>query len=146
MAHSGNVHGVFVIWRHKQDKTTIYDWGIYTPRPDLPEARVMTVDGNQLAIHPHPMNYKAEVICEARVPIFTVEEVGPGEIPREDYNRAVEMVTADLLDQIKHKSTFANIRQKLAEIGRTGKPKPPIEVVDDHDWSELWARTGIITG
>jgi hypothetical protein len=142
MAHSGNKHGVFVVWRHKQDKTTIYDWGVYDLRPDLPE-RAPTIEGGELAIAPHPMNYKAEVICEARVPILTAEE---GIVLREDHDRAVEMVVADLRDQIKNKSCYAGMRQQFAEIARRGKPKPPIEVVDDHDWSELWARTGIITG
>lgn len=146
MAHSGNVHGVFVVWRHKQDKKTIYDWGVFDLRPDLP-GRAPTIEGGELAIPPHPMNYRAEVICEARVPIYTVQEVHAGEeIPQEDYKRAVEMLVADLRDQIKTKSTLAGMRQQFAEIARTGKPKPPIEVVDDHDWGEIWARTGIITG
>ena len=130
MAHSGNVHGVFVVWRYGQDKTTIYDWGIY----EVYKAEEM---------EPHPLKYTPEIIREARVPILTEKE---GVILRADADRAKEALIADLKNQIQTKSSLAGIRQQFDRIAIHGKPKPPVQVVDDHEWGEIWSQTGIITG
>ena len=52
------LHGVFVVWRHGTNKETIYDWGVY----QLDDAGKLDA---------HLLSYKPEIICEARVPVYT---------------------------------------------------------------------------
>jgi hypothetical protein len=116
------VRGVFVIWRHGQDKETIYDWGTY----HLQEGE-----------DPPPLlNFKPEIICEARVPIMTTKD--PNAILKEDADRALEILHADLVNQVKTRSDLARVRQQFEPVIRNGKPRPPVEIVDNHDWNELW--------
>ncbi len=124
---AGWLHGVFVIWRNGTDKETIYDWGVY-----------QLDDKGQLDAH--LINYKPEIICEARVPIFTSRD--PQAILQCDIDAAVEVLNADLIAQVRTRSDLARIRAQFERVvhlhGPTGKPKPPVEIVDEHDWSLLW--------
>ena len=84
---AGWLHGVFVIWRNGTDKETIYDWGVY-----------QLDDKGQLDAH--LINYKPEIICEARVPIFTSRD--PQAILQCDIDAAVEVLNADLIAQVRN--------------------------------------------
>jgi hypothetical protein len=123
---AGMLHGAFIVYRHGTDKTSIYDWGIH-----------------QLPADPHPMGYTEEIICEARVPVYTASD--PQAILRDDIDRAMKVLADELTRQVQTRSDLAGIRAQFAHIREHGKPKPPVQVVDEHDWSKIWAQTVIIT-
>ena len=125
----GMLHGVFVVWRHGTDKETIYEWGTY-----------LSDKNNEF--HDKLLNFRPEIIAEARVPIYTSKD--PEAMLQEDIDAACAVLTADLQHQVKTRSDLARIRQQFERqihmYPPIGKPKPPIlEVVDNHDWNLLWA-------
>ena len=121
------LHGVFVVWRHGSDKETIYDWGVYqTDSKGRLDAQLLS--------------YKPEIVCEARVPIYTSKD--PQAILQCDIDAAIDVLKADLIDQVRQRSDLQRIRDQFGRgihrFGVTGKPKPPVEIVDEHDWNRLW--------
>lgn len=124
---AGWLHGVFVIWRNGTDKDTIYDWGVF-----------QTNDKGQLDAH--LLSYKPEIICEARVPIFTSKD--PQAILQCDIDAAIEVLNADLVEQVKNRPDLQRVREQFGRLvhlyGPNGKPKPPVEIIDEHDWNLLW--------
>jgi hypothetical protein len=121
------LHGVFAVWRHGTDKETIYEWGVYQ------------VNEKREIVDPI-LNYKYEIICEARVPIYTSKD--PEAILQCDIDAAIAVLNADLIDQVKTRSDLAGVRAQFSRQLRMypplGKPKPPVEVVDEHDWNLMW--------
>jgi len=125
---AGMLHGVLVVYRHGMDKETIYDWGVH-----------------QMPLDPHPMGYSEEIVCEARVPIYTADD--PHAILKSDVERAQQVLLEELTTQVRTRSDLAGIRKQFERVREHGKPKPPVTVVDEHDfWSEIWPKTVIITG
>jgi len=126
---AGWLHGVFVVWRHGSDKETLYDWGVY-----------QTNESGQLYPDAQILNYRPEIVCESRVPIYTSKD--PKAILKCDIDAATKVLNDDLISQIRSRADMTRIRDQFARnirlYGLSGKPKPPVEVVDEHDWKLLW--------
>jgi hypothetical protein len=122
------LHGVFVVWRHGTDKETIYEWGVYQLN-------------DQGKLEAQVLNYVPEVICEARVPIFGAAD-DPRAIDQTNIDVAIKVLTDDLVDQVRKRGDLAGIRAQLGRVADKGKPRPPVEVIDEHDWAKLWS-TGV---
>jgi|SRR5208282_3335173 len=120
------LHGVFVVWRNGTDKETIYEYTIN-----------QTDEHGQLPKDAYILNYKPEIVCSARVPIFGAEDNARA-IDKKQVDEAQKVLFDDLVHQIKNRSDLARIRAQLLRFGEKGKPRPPVEVVDEHDWSKLW--------
>jgi hypothetical protein len=129
---AGWLHGVFLVWRNGTDKETIYDWGVF----QLNEKGELDA---------HLLSYKPEIICEARVPIFTSKD--PKAILQCDIDAAIEVVNADLVEQVKSRPDLQRIREQFGRLvhlyGPKGKPKPPVEIIDAHDWNLLWKNATV---
>jgi len=125
----GFLHGVFVVWRHGSDKETIYDWGVY-----------QTNERGQLDPDAQILKYKPEFVCEARVPVYTSTD--PKALLQCDIDAAKKVLNDDLIAQIRSRSDMQRIREQFGRNLRLypphGKPKPPVEIVDEHDWNLLW--------
>lgn len=126
------LHGVFVVWRHGTDKETIYDWGVY----QLDDAGKLDA---------HLLSYKPEIICEARVPVYTSKD--PNAILQCDIDAAIKVLNDDLFDQVRTRTDLVRVRDQFGQLvrkyGPNGKPKPPVEIVDEHDWNELWKNATV---
>ncbi len=113
------LHGVLVLWRSRhQDKDTIMDWGIY-----------------QMPLEPHPVGYTADIVCEARVPIYATGEV----VLRKDMELAREPLTKSIIHDVQTRSDLARVREQFGRVKERGKPKPGVEVMEESEWQTMMA-------
>lgn len=126
---AGMLHGVLVIWRRRDDAETIYDWGIYQLFYD--EA------GNRKPFDPHPLGYIPEIICEERVPLYGSPGTEGTVITRQDFEMALPVLQEALVNRVRTDSTLQRIKDQFGRIAAKGKPKPKVEIVEQHDFERL---------
>lgn len=120
---AGMLHGMLVIWRSRNDKEAIMDWGIF-----------------QNPLEPHPAGYSPDIICEARVPIYSTGDV----VLKKDMELAREALTKTIIHDVQTRSDLARIRAQFGHVKEHGKPKPGVEVMEEHEWQQMMAAGGLI--
>ena len=81
--------------------------------------------------------------CAASEVVWT-RRYGGAEI---DIDAAIKVLNDDLFDQVRTRTDLVRVRDQFGQLvrkyGPNGKPKPPVEIVDEHDWNELWKNATV---